>query len=631
MNGNRVLIIDDDPDDALLVQECLTRAPIGAGLSIDHVESGAEAFSRLTRGTYDVLLIDYSLGREDGLSLFQEIRSKGIPTPAIFLTGRGSEGVAAAVMRAGATDYLVKANLRPESLGAAIRHATEMYHSRLAREDAETRLRESEAHLRAIIDNALDAVIEMDAEGSISFWNLRAEAIFGWSRDEAVGRALGELIIPERHREDHARGLRHFLASGEGPLLNRRIEMSALRRDGTEFPVELSVTALRRGDSYGFTAFIEDITDRKGVEEEARRVNVKLSASMKELEHRAQEMGRLGELGDLLQACQTAEEACKVAAHMAQLLFPAVDGALLVITSSRTAVHLEASWGMARSEEIGFPPEACLALRRGKSHFVEEASPALRCPHLADPLPIWYACLPLTAFGDTLGVLHLRGPTSTESGSRLRTECLNDAEKNLAAAVTERLALTLARLRLQETIRDQSIRDPLTGLFNRRHMQECLDRELRRAERSDKSLALMMLDLDHFKRFNDAHGHDAGDALMREFGNFLQSHVRGEDIVCRYGGEEFMIILPEASLEVAIRRAGQLREGVEHLTVHYRRLRLGPVSMSLGVAAYPAHGATPEALVHAADSALYSAKAAGRNRVVVAEACENDTAREGNR
>jgi diguanylate cyclase (GGDEF)-like protein len=174
-------------------------------------------------------------------------------------------------------------------------------------------------------------------------------------------------------------------------------------------------------------------------------------------------------------------------------------------------------------------------------------------------------------------------------------------------------------LRLQKTLRVQAVRDPLTRLFNRRYLEETFERELRRAERRRKPLGVIMLDLDHFKAFNDTFGHAAGDALLRIFGQFLVSRSRREDVACRYGGEEFVLIFPDAPLDTTIRRAGQLREEAKSLQVQHHGHPLGNVTISVGIAAYPEHGSTTATLLRAADEALYRAKTEGRDRVEAAQ------------
>jgi len=175
-------------------------------------------------------------------------------------------------------------------------------------------------------------------------------------------------------------------------------------------------------------------------------------------------------------------------------------------------------------------------------------------------------------------------------------------------------------VRLREILRNQSIRDPLTGLFNRRYMEETLEREVRRARRGTRPMGVLMLDLDRFKQLNDTSGHEAGDAFLREMGELLQRSLRREDIACRYGGEEFVVVLPDASLEDARRRAEQIREAIKMLRISSQGAIVGPLTASIGVAGFPDHGLSGETLVRAADTALYRAKREGRDRVVVASA-----------
>jgi diguanylate cyclase (GGDEF)-like protein len=185
--------------------------------------------------------------------------------------------------------------------------------------------------------------------------------------------------------------------------------------------------------------------------------------------------------------------------------------------------------------------------------------------------------------------------------------------------VGDHISLALANIRLRETLHHQVVHDVLTGLFNRRYLEETLEREIFRGRRKGASLGLIMLDLDHFKRFNDTYGHEAGDNLLRTLGKFLGKRVRREDVACRYGGEEFVLILAEASQEIVYQRAEEIRREFPKVPVWYRGQVLESVTVSLGVAMFPEHGATGRDVLRAADDAMYRAKAQGRNRVLVAE------------
>lgn len=222
------------------------------------------------------------------------------------------------------------------------------------------------------------------------------------------------------------------------------------------------------------------------------------------------------------------------------------------------------------------------------------------------------------AQGTGLGIMYLQGRQN--AGPQAPAEFLNPEDRRLASNVTEQVALSLANLRLQEALRLQTIRDPLTGLFNRRYLEETVERELHRMTRREQPAGFVMMDLDHFKAFNDTFGHDGGDALLRAFGQFLREHLRREDIACRYGGEEFCVLFCEASLEDTVRLAEQLRSQVKQLTVQHEGQHLGAVTISIGIASYPMHGSTISELIAVADSALYQAKTEGRDRIVTGAA-----------
>jgi diguanylate cyclase (GGDEF)-like protein/PAS domain S-box-containing protein len=356
---------------------------------------------------------------------------------------------------------------------------------------------------------------------------------------------------------------------------------------------------------------VHDITDRQKSAETLRKTNEQLTRWVKELEAHNQEIILLGEMSNILQACLTIEEAYNTVAHLIAQLFPNMAGAVFVISNSKQLVSAVASWGDASTTtEMLFTPKECWGLRRGRSHLMESSHNPINCQHSHHNSPnVESLCVPMMAQGEALGVLYL---SATETG------IITKVKQQLAITVAEQIALAFANLKLHEALQQQSIRDPLTSLFNRRYLEESLEREISRAERKQHSVGIIMLDVDHFKRFNDNFGHDAGDTMLRELGIFIKKSIRASDIACRFGGEELIIIFPEASLEVTVQRAEEIREGIKHLNLHSRHQQLGTITLSLGVAIFPQHGATGEMVIQAADSALYQAKAQGRDRVVVA-------------
>jgi diguanylate cyclase (GGDEF)-like protein len=285
---------------------------------------------------------------------------------------------------------------------------------------------------------------------------------------------------------------------------------------------------------------------------------------------------------------------------------------LFIQNPANNLLEAVSTWGEAPVGELVFPPTDCWSLRRGRVNVGDQTHREMFCRHLPRAHPGRYLCLPLLAQGETLGMLHIQDLSDFNPE---RVEPLH----TLAVTVSDHISLALANIRLRETLRHQVIHDVLTGLYNRRYLEETLEREIYRVRRKGASLGLIMLDLDYFKHFNDTYGHEAGDNLLRTLGNFLSDRVRREDVACRYGGEEFVLILAEASQEIVQQRAEDIRQEFPKLPVMYRGQILESVTVSLGVAMFPDDGATGRDVLRAADDAMYRAKAQGRNRVVVAE------------
>jgi diguanylate cyclase (GGDEF)-like protein len=345
-----------------------------------------------------------------------------------------------------------------------------------------------------------------------------------------------------------------------------------------------------------------------------------LKNSMGELESRNLEAGTLSEMADLLHSCFTLEEASDVIASSARKLFHGFSGAVLVFSASRNVLEVITTWGPSSPAERAFNPSDCWALRRGRLHHSAGDDGAVRCSHFDEESRLPSLCIPLMAHGETLGILCLVTEPNGHMGASPSISKLNE---QLTVSLAEQAALSFANLRLREKLRHQSVRDPLTGLFNRRYLDESLEREVPNALRRHRSLGIIMFDVDRFKQFNDLFGHDAGDTVLRELGHYLAKYIRGGDLACRYGGEEFTLIFPECSLEETRNRAEELRAAFQLLSIKHRDVVLGKVTLSLGVAALPEHGTTAAELLAAADGALLRAKREGRDRVLIAEVSSN--------
>jgi diguanylate cyclase (GGDEF)-like protein len=481
-------------------------------------------------------------------------------------------------------------------------------------ERAERDMTEQKRLLQSILDSCSDSVIVADSSGSIILRNpvaaLENAEVHADNLDKNYPELLGlyksdgqtlfkteELALARSLRGESVNGLemcsrppdggqtRWKLAAG-GPLLNAQ------------------------GEKQGGVVFVRDITDRK----EADR---QLSKALQEAESHARENIELSELGDLLQSCHTSKEAYEMSENALAQIFGLRPGALCIINSSRDLVEARAVWNNCATTELGFSPDDCWALRRGKPYGDRGSGKPVPCSHLRGNQIGDYLCVPLIAHGETLGVMYLeKGPNAT--GPESDGEQVQQARlRRLAMAVAERVSLALANLRLREMLRNQSIRDPLTGLYNRRYLEESLTRELRRAVRAKRPVSVVMMDLDNFKHFNDTFGHQAGDLLLKEVASLLGARVRAGDLACRFGGEEFALVLCESDIEGTSVCVSNICEAVRHLSVDYRGQTLSRVTISAGIANYPAHFDNLEDLINAADKALYAAKNNGRDCIVV--------------
>jgi diguanylate cyclase (GGDEF)-like protein/PAS domain S-box-containing protein len=492
------------------------------------------------------------------------------------------------------------AALRAEVAQVSAKHAAEAEQAR------------DVAHaFHSLFEEAPIAYHELDGEGRILRVNQAELEMLGYSAAEMLGHFVWEFI----GEGEASRASVLAKLAGTKPA-GHKTERTYARKNGTPIPVMCEDRLVRdsEGRVVGIRTAILDISDKKAAEE----ASDKLAALVAQLEEQNSQNTILNEMREFLLACSATSEIGPVATRTMARLFPGSAGALMLLSPSRTDLETVSRWGEFPDgvDQNIFPPDACWGLRRGGNHAVDDADSGVICQHVKQVPALGYVCLPLTAKGDVLGLLHIRrhapppGVLSVSPLARVH---------ELAATVSGILSLSIWNMRLRETLANQAIKDPLTGLFNRAFMEDALQREIHRAGRRKTQLAVIMADIDGFKKFNDQHGHAAGDLVLREIANYLKWKVRAGDVVCRYGGEEFALILPESTIEGAAARADALRDGAKGIRTSYGGQALGPVTLSMGVSMYPECGAMPQDLLHAADAALYKAKQAGRDCVVVAE------------
>lgn len=460
---------------------------------------------------------------------------------------------------------------------------------------SDRQLRGAAQYARSLLEASLDPLVTISPEGKVMDVNQATERVTGHSRETLIGSDFSnyftepdkaregyEMVFSQGHVSDYPLVLRH--ASGEviDVLYNASIYHDEEGRVAGVFAAARDVTQLKR--------------------------------SQRELEATNREIMLLGEMSSLLQACSSVQEACPIITATLQKLFPGSAGRLSLDAATDRRELVEAgSWGATPLPEARtISPQECWALRRGRVHDVGLGD-SINPPCRELPGKNCYVCIPLQAHGHVLGIIQV-----VFDGSELPPSQKIRA-RSLAGSAGDAISLALANLRLRESLHSLSMHDSLTGLYNRRFMEEQIAREISRMGRLGKQMAVAMMDLDHFKDYNDTYGHDAGDAVLKELARLSRGFRFGSDIVCRFGGEEFVIVLPEVTPENALQRLEKFRESMGRLTLHHNGDVLPPITVSIGIAMFPDHGTSGEELIKRADRALYRAKKAGRNRVEVTD------------
>ncbi|RMD48179.1 MAG: GGDEF domain-containing protein [Alphaproteobacteria bacterium] len=324
----------------------------------------------------------------------------------------------------------------------------------------------------------------------------------------------------------------------------------------------------------------------------------------------ARDVQLLGELNEWLQSAASLDELFGMVSRFLTHLLPEAEGAIYVYSNSRDVLDGWAAWNGGEVRDH-IRPDSCWGLRRGRTYTYGAAEVNFACEHTEPHDGRPYFCFPILAHGETIGLMHLRArPGETLASFR---SC-----QRLAQMCAEQISMAIANVKMRDQLREQSIRDPLTGLYNRRHMGETLRRLIERSRRNEEPVSVLAIDVDHFKRFNDNHGHDAGDLVLRAVAEVLDAAADGDAIACRPGGEEFTLVLPGLDTRAAAELAERIRSEVAALSIRYGDHTLPRITISVGVATAPEHGLTVADLLSAADAALYRAKDSGRDRVEIA-------------
>lgn len=359
----------------------------------------------------------------------------------------------------------------------------------------------------------------------------------------------------------------------------------------------------------GWVYFIlnRELTKRTFAENETAKLNSELGRTVSALESKSADLSAIGEFAGYLQSSESIEEVLKITNSLFDKVVPSAAVEIYLSKPSQNYLELKAQWGGAadRNAQVIYPTD-CWCLRRGKDHYSTRSDGTPVCKHISqssigDTVAL---CMSLSSTGGQLGIISIQG-----------NEALLRARHPILGLAAEQLSVSINAMQLRETLKHHSTRDELTGLYNRRYLEEAFGQLHARSVRHDQPYSILMIDIDHFKKLNDSLGHAAGDAALKEIGGVL-STMRSEDIVCRFGGEELIIAMPETDANDASVVAERIRNKIERLKIDFQGVSLPPITVSIGIASFPKDGSDNKAIRRNADLALYRAKHEGRNRTV---------------
>jgi diguanylate cyclase (GGDEF)-like protein/PAS domain S-box-containing protein len=469
------------------------------------------------------------------------------------------------------------------------------------RKQAEEALIESEEKFRTISTTATDAIVLLDSNGNIMDWNYSAERIFGYSKEEAIGKEIHLLLTPREYHDAYKRGFQRFRGSGEGPVIGNISEFVALKRDGTKFPIEISTSAICIKGKWHAVGIIRDISVRKNEEEKLLRARSELAALYK-VSSAVNSTIELDRLFNIILKTITSLDILTVE-QKAGIFLVEGDRMKLVSHLGHPKIFLD----MHKDMKLG----NCLcglAAQTGEiiisKNSDRDSNHCFRYPGMETH---GHIILPLKVRDETVGVLYLYTHPDTD---------ISEEKISTLKSIGDQIGIAIVNARLYEKTKNVSLHDSLTGLANRRYMDIELERSYDKAKRLKSELSLIVIDIDYFKKYNDKHGHLAGDEILVQVAKLIAIETRKIDLAVRYGGEEFLVILPGTEQAQAYEIAERIRKTVEKNTI---------VTISIGVASYDNSMKQKEDLIKKADSALYRAKQGGRNRVEASELVKVDT------
>ncbi|MCW8471501.1 diguanylate cyclase [Fluoribacter gormanii] len=465
-------------------------------------------------------------------------------------------------------------------------------------------LRRSEESFRNTIENAPIGMAIVSPEGKCIHANRTLQEILGFSGEELFCKNMLEIT----YADDVSMTQDAMNKLLQGELRISHMEKRYIRKDGSIIWVMVSATLIRdeHGEPINFIVQMKDVSDRIQNEEKMRELNEKTMETLNELKLLEHDESLLNRLNRSLQICITAEEAYPRISLIAQDLFPDLSGGLSVYNKGVNQMETVVQWGKEQLLPKTFLPMDCFSIREATTNVVDDPNKSVPCSHYKTAPQGGYMALPLMVQNELIGVIHLLAPKSKK---------LTQHQQDMANSFGNIVKLAIANINLRVSLSELSLHDPLTNSYNRRYLNDILSRELIRIARDKNTLCVAMLDIDNFKKFNDTYSHLAGDEVLKSIGKLLKDNFRESDISFRFGGEEFVVVLLNATLNNAVSKMDALREKIKTISIYFKGNPLDNITISIGVAEAPKHGATIDEIIKAADHALYAAKQAGKDKV----------------
>lgn len=444
-------------------------------------------------------------------------------------------------------------------------------------------VQEKENNLRLIHDHAPIGMAIVSLDGKWLNVNNKLCEIVGYTKDELENMSIQDVT----YQDDVESDLDSRTKLLSGAIQSYQVEKRYVKKNYDYIWIVTNVSLVRGKENKPlyYISQVQDINDKKQNE---------------------MVISLLSKMNAMLQLCHDSTEAYNIISHTAAEIFSGLNGGLAIFNKSANNQETMGTWGDHPLLKSVFKSENCWAFRSGNIYINNDPRKEEVCHHFDSSPLSTYICVPLIVRSQVLGLLNF---------SAAPGHVITSYQQQVINNFSEAVKLSLSNIQLKEALSEQATHDPLTGLFNRRYLYDVLPQMLQLAARTKKILSICMLDIDFFKRINDLFGHDSGDEVLKHVGELLKNSFREGDIVCRFGGEEFIIVLAGSDLEHTVTKMEKIRLEIANIQMNVKNRSLPQITVSIGIAEVPQHGKTMSEILHAADAALYTAKEAGRNMV----------------